>query len=398
MSASLSPTIASVPSGTQSATNLLAAMAALTGVNTDIVVGSQIRTLAETIGAVTEESGIANQALAFQALAYSAMSLFGIQLTQSIPASGLVTFATSLTLSGAPVASQAVLIPSGTLVQTNGGVQFATVANAVLASGTSSVIVGAIATTAGSVGNVASGAIAGQPLNGLGYPIYAVNTASMTGGSNAGTQSQALANFTSKSQSLGLSSPVAVANSVIGLVASGTGEVVNYASVYEPWIAAGSGAGSGTAGFTLYVDNGTGAASPTLLAAVTSYINGSVTQGLSGYRPVGVPYQVSGATPVYCTVAVTGVLEAGLLSSGSVAATMTSGITSYFNSIGFQPAAAYQPQIAGVAADSAASSFSSLTVNLFYSGSGSAVPVVTGAVGTRVILAGISLNLSVASS
>ena len=67
MSASLTPTVAAAPSGTQTATGMLAMIAALTATVTDINPGSQVRTLAESIGVVVEEEGIASQALALQA-------------------------------------------------------------------------------------------------------------------------------------------------------------------------------------------------------------------------------------------------------------------------------------------------------------------------------------------
>jgi Baseplate J-like protein len=403
MSASLTPTVASVPGVTETATGMLSLIAALTSVNADINKGSQVRTLAESIGAVAEEEGIAGQALALQALAYGAMNLFGISQAQATAATGIATFATSLPVSAAPVVPQAVAIPSGTLMQTGGGIQFATIANATLASGTSSVPVGIMATTAGSVGNVGSGAIASTPLTPLGYPLYVTNLAPTQGGIDAGTQSQALALFTAKAASLGLSSPVAIADAVIGVVSSGTGETVQFSSVYEPWISAGSGAGSGTAGFTLYVDNGTGTSSPSLIAAALAWITGNQTLGESGYRPAGVPFTVSGASPVYCSAAVSGILLPGLLSTGAVVTTVIASVESYFNSIGIASGvgagpqttitAAYQPQVAAVAADAGAGAFASLSVNLYYSGSSTPVPLVSGGIGTRVILESLSVQI-----
>ncbi len=387
--------MAASPTTIQTTSTLLSLMAALNGQATDYVIGSQIRTLAETVGAVTETQGVAGQALAFQSLLYGAMSLFGIQPASASYATGTVTFATSLPLSGAPVAPQAVAIPAGTLMQTAGGVQFSTLVGATLASGTTSVLAGITAVTPGAIGNVASGAITGTPLTSIGYPLYVTNTAATAGGADPGTQSSALALFTAKIMSLGLASPVAAANGAIGVIATGTGEVVRYASNYEGWLAAGSGAGSGTAGFTLYIDNGTGGASASLLTAVRNWITGSATAGQSGYRPVGVPWTVAAVTPVYASAAVAGLLYPGLLATGSVVPAVTSGITAYFNSIGIAPAAAYQPQIAAQAADAGLGAFESLTVSLYYSGTSTPVPVVSGAIGTRVILASLSVSIGV---
>jgi hypothetical protein len=172
---------------------------------------------------------------------------------------------------------------------------------------------------------------------------------------------------------------------------------VRFASNYEPWLAAGTGAGSGTAGFTLYVDNGTGGASSSLLAAVTALLNGSAATQQNGYRPVGVPYSVQAVTPVYASASVSGTLYPGLLATGSVTPAVTSGITSYFNSLGIAPAAAYQSQVAAAAGDAGLGAFSALTVNLYYSGSSTPVPVVSGGVGTRVILAGLTVSILVGS-
>lgn len=395
MSGSLTPSVAAAPTAVQTATGLLAMMAALNGQATDYNQGSQIRTLAQAIGAVAEQEGVGAQALALQALAYGAMSLFGVQQSQATPATGTVTFATSLPVSAAPVVAQAVPIPSGTLVQTAGGIQFATTAAATLASGTASIDVGVIATTAGAAGNVAASGITGMPLTSLSYPLYVTNGAASAGGADAGSQSLALAQFTARAQALGLSSPVAVANAAIGVIASGTGETVVNSAIYEPWIAAGSGAGSGTAGFTLYIDNGTGSASSSLVAAVQALITGNAASGTSGYRPVGVPYTVTGVTAVYADVGVTGVLYPGLFATGTVYGAVVSGVQSYFSELGISPDAAYQPQVAAQAADAGFGAFSALTVNLYYSGSGTAVPVVSGGVGTRVVLGSLSVSISV---
>jgi hypothetical protein len=394
-SGSLQLSVAASPTTVETASSLLSLMAALNGTATDYIQGSQIRTLAETLGSVTEMQGVAGQALALQALLYGALSLFNITPSTATPATGVVTFATSIPISGAPNAPQAVVIPSGTLVQTAGGVQFSTILQTVLASGTATIVTGIIANTPGAAGNVASGAIVGSPLTSIGYPLYVSNQIATTGGSDAGTQSTALALFTSKIASLGLSSPVAVANAAIGVVASGTSETVQFSSVYEPWIAAGSGAASGVAGFTVFVDNGTGGASPGLLAAVRLWLNGSVTTGNSGFRPAGIPYTVAAVTPVFASATVAGALFPGLLTTGSVVPAVTNGVTNYFNTLGIAPAAAYQPQIAAQAADAGLGAFQSLTVNLYYAGTSTPVPVVSGGVGTRVILTSLSVNITV---
>jgi hypothetical protein len=395
MSGSLSPTIPATPTTVQIATDVMALMAGLSGVTTDYNQGSQVRTLVESLGSVVEQQGVASQAIALQVLAYSAMSLFGIQpnLVGTF-ATGVATFAMAFPVSAAPAVPQAVSVPSGTLFQTNGGVQFITVAPATLASGTTSVTVGAMATQPGPAGNIAALAVSGQPLSSIGWPLLVQNAAPFGGGSPPSTPSNALALFTAKQASLGLSSPVAIANAAIGVVASGSNETVAYAAVVEPFILAGSGAGSGTAGFTLYVDNGTGSASSGLLTAVNTWISGNVTAGQSGFRPAGVPYTVASVVPVFANVAISGTLVPGLFASGTVAAAASSLIQDYFNGLGFA-VPAQQPLIAAEAANAGLSAFESLAVTLTYSGSGTPVSVVSGTYNTRVILNSLTVNIGI---
>ena len=72
-------------------------MAAQTGTPTDYNIGSQVRTLEEAQGSVVEMQATSDAALAFQALTYGAMSLFGIRQATAQPATGVVTFATAPT-------------------------------------------------------------------------------------------------------------------------------------------------------------------------------------------------------------------------------------------------------------------------------------------------------------
>ena len=392
MSGSLSPTVASTPTATQVATDIMANMAALSGVLTDYNVGSQIRTLAESIGAVTEADGISQQALVLQALAYSALSLFNITPAGATSASGVVTFATAFPSGSAPVATQSVPIPSGTLMQTAGGVVFQTVTNVTLPSGAQAISVGILAVQGGAAGNVPAEAITGFPLSSVGYPVYVQNAAPTAGGADAESPSSALARFTATVDALGLSSPFAVANAAVGVTASG--ETVRFAACYEPWIVAGTGAGSGTAGFILYIDDGAGAASSGLIDAVSGWITGDVLTQQSGYRPAGVPFQVLAVNPVYAAVSVSGTLVPGLIDPTTVANTATSGIIGYFSSLGFQ-VAAQQASIAAEAANAGLGFFETLTVTLTYSGSPTGVPYVSGGADSRIILSGLDVQIGV---
>ena len=392
MSGSLLPTVAAPPTAVQAATNMLALMAGLSGVTTDYNSGSQVRTLVESVAAVLDMQGTGAVATVLQGMAYGAMGLFGITSGAATYATGSVIWATAFPLSGAPLATQPIGIPVGALVQTPGGITFSMLTSGLLVSGTSNVTLPAIAVQAGAAGNIAASGISGQPLTPVGYPLSVTNAAAFSGGQAAAQLSQTLALFSAKVGALGRASPYAIANAMVGLSVAG-GETVQYSAVYEPWIAAGSGAGSGTAGFTIFVDNGTGSASSGLLAAASALATGNTVSGQAGYRPAGVPFGVSGVVPVNATVTVSGVLTPGFSNPAAASAAATSAVQAYFTGLPFNTPAV-QPQIAAGVVNAALGYFNSITVSLFYASGGGSVSVVSGSgFPWRVILT--SLNLVV---
>jgi hypothetical protein len=230
-----------------------------------------------------------------------------------------------------------------------------------------------------------------QLISSVGYPLSVTNPNALSGGAPAATASNALALFTAKSNALGLASPVAIANAVIGVTGL-AGETVQYSSIFEPWLAAGSGVGSGQAGFTVFVDDGTGSASSTLLSNVGAFITGSQVSGQSGYRPAGVPFGVSGVVPLYVSVGVTGTLMPGFALATSVTSVATTQINDYFQQQGFGPTIE-QAQLAAITANAALGFFTSLTVSLALTGS-TAVQTVTGGPSNRVILRTLTFSVS----
>lgn len=383
-------TVASPPTTIDVASAALSSMAALNGIVTDYNEGSQIRTITESVGAVVEREGVAAQATALQALGYSALSAFNIVPAVAVPAIGTVTFATAA--SGAPPAPQAVNIPQNTLVQTAGGIQFAVTQNTTLNQGSTGVSVPVQAVIGGAAGNVPASAVT-QLLSSLTYPLVVSNAAPTSGGADAQTVSQALGLLAALIASLVGGSPVSVANAPIGVQASGSAETVAYSTCYEPWIAAGSGAGSGIASYTVYIDNGTGAASSGLIAAVTAKLNGNAAAGQNGYRPAGVPFAVSGVLPIFanCTAIAT-VNSFG--NSTTVSGAMVQAIQSYFNTLNFGTTA-YQADAAAAAANAGVGVLNSLAVSLYYSSaSGTAVTAVTGQGFNRIVLQNLTVTVT----
>jgi len=316
----LVPTVPAYPTTNQVALAIIGLMGAQTGILTDFNPGSIIRTVAESIGSVVELQGLAERTQALQTMVYGSMAALGIQPLGATAATGIVTFTTP------GPASQPVSIPAGTLVQTNGGVQFSTTFGVVLASGSSTINAGVVAVSAGSIGNIAASGIT-QILSGVGYPVAVGNASATAGGANAESLGGTLARFAAAVAAPGLASPIAVANGPIGL-AFGS-ETVQFAACYEPWIAAGSGVGSGTAGFSLFIDDGTGSASSGLIAVVEAAISAS-----PGFRPAGVPFNVLSTAPVYAVIGVSGSLLPAYASfSGSVSSGITSAVDTYVGSL-----------------------------------------------------------------
>lgn len=384
----LTPTVAAPPNTQDVTSELLSMMAALSGVLTDYNRGSQIRTLSESIGAVAEQQSIWTSSIAFQALMYSAMSVLGVTPYPAFPSVGTVTFATAPTT---PFnISQNVAISSGTVVQTIGGVQFVTTSSATLVSGTSSVSVAVQAVIGGSAGNVPPAAIT-QIVTGIMYPLYVTNAAAMTGGTPAEQLSQTLARASAAIAAIGLSSPVALANAAIGVVNTGTNEIVRYSTCYEPWIAAGSGAGSGTAGFTIIIDNGLGTASSGLISNVVYTLYGNPASGQVGYRPAGVPNNVIAVSGTSAVVGVTGTIGA-LTTTGTVSGLIAAAVSGYF-SLAFG-ASAEQAVLAQSVGNSVLGLMTSLTVSLYASGGGSAVSSLSVASSGRIKLGALSMTLT----
>lgn len=354
-------------------------MAGQSSILTDYNPGSIIRTIAEGLGSVVELQGVSEQTLAFQAMIYGTMAAFGVVPLGATSATGLVIF----TAPGP--ATQAVSIPVGTLLSTNGGVQFSVVSGVALASGASMVQTTVQAVSGGTGGNVAASGIT-QILSGLGYPFTVLNPLPTAGGANAETLAGTLARFAAAVAAPGLCSLVAVANGAIGITV-GT-ERVLFSNCYEGWIAAGSGIGSGQAGFTLYIDDGTGSASSGLIAAVDAAISGN-----PGFRPVGVPFRVASTAPVFASVSVSGaMIPAYDNASGTTAIAISNAIINYAGSLPIS-GTLYAGNLAAVVGTAGEGQLASFTVSL--SGSaGSGLSSVSAPFSGRVILSTLNINIT----
>lgn len=367
------------------AASILGYMGAQSGVITDYNKGSQIRTLSQAIGSVVEVQSVENQALALQAMVYGAYAAYGIFPLPATGAVGTLTFATSFGTTPPP-ASQPVTIPAGTIGQTTGGISFITTATATLTAGSSSINVPIVSKNTGLTGNVAAGTIVNL-VSSLTYPLQISNANPTTGGQNAELPSQTLARFTAKVASIGLASPVSIANAVIGVSVPSTGETVLYSTVYEPWVVL----LSNGAGFTVYIDNGSGSASAALISQVTSVLNGNRVKGETGYRPAGVPYSVLAVSPVELVVTVTGNLTSSSLIPAATQYAQNA-IVQYMNSLQFGQTA-YQSALNAIVSNAIGSSLTNLTVAINVVGSAAATSVTATPI-ERIILNSYTINLT----
>lgn len=384
------PTVVAPPDTTTVAQQELASMAALSGVLTDYNIGSQVRTQAESIGAVAEIQGISSVALALQTIVFSAMSLVGVTQQGAISATGSAMFTTAL--NNPPPATQSVAIPVGTLVQTIGGVQFATTTGVTLLSGSTSVFAPIQATQGGTLGNVPAGAIV-QLITGLSYPLTITNTTPTSGGRNAQTPQDAMTQVAAVFSSLVGGSPVSVADAVIGVTATGTNETVLYSTCFEPWLLAAPGSpASNQAGFQVYIDNGQGTASAALISAATTKLNGNINTNTPAFRPSGVPYTVMPDIPVLANIVVSGSVVP-FANAASVISNMTTAISGYFTLPFGSPAE--QGQLAAIAANSALGLLSSFDLYLIPANDPTQTPTtaVTGTLTQRVILNTLTMNI-----
>jgi len=373
------------PTTAQVAVRIMASMQAQQGVATDFNPGSNVRTYSEATGSVVEIQGISMQALVFQAMIYGVYAAFGITPLPETYATVSLVFATTSGANPPPV-PYAVSILQGTIAGTAGGVNFQTTQAVVLPIGSSSITVPAVAVDPGPTGNVGPNTITNL-LTSLTYPLVVYNPVAAQGGSNAEVPSQTLARFMAKVAALGLGSPVAIANSVIG-IAGAPGETVQQANCYEPWMVT---SGTPEAGFTVYIDNGSGNASTTLINNVITFLNGNLQTGALGNRPAGVPYQVLAVVPVICNIVITGTVSSSTLIS-TLTTSITNDIDAYFQTVQFNQTV-YQTTIVALVANVSGAYLTALSVVL-EDANGNPVSSVSALEYERVILNQLTITLT----
>ena len=236
------------------------------------------------------------------------MADFSLTREPAVPATGTVTFS-ALTVPSSPVA-----IPVGTIVKTSDlTVSFQTSAAASLPAGSSSVNVPVQAIIAGTSGNVAAGTI--SIISGALPRIdFVTNSLAFVNGIDQETDSAFRARFVNYINSRASGTPVAAGYAISSVQQGLTWSITeNYtkSGAYKP------------GNYVIYVDDGSGNPSSTLIA--------NVSAACDAVRPVGATFQIYGPTVVAANVNL-GVDEASGYTHAQAVAAAGVAVTNAINS------------------------------------------------------------------
>lgn len=316
-----------VPSSATSMTiEMLQLLSAATGVATDANVGSNVRSLATTIAAIIEQQSITSKVLTAQNILNLLLTIYNITVPQATYATGSATFSLPASL------TTTTLVPQGTQISTSGGLVFQTTQNLTIPAGSLSGSVSIQSIETGTIYNVSAGAIT-NILSSLPQTVTVTNPAPTSGGTNSPSVSTVVNAVANAVLGTATSTPQSIASYVYGTSIS-SGETVQYSTVYEPWVYS-SGSGN-VAGYTVYIDNGSGAASSDLISAVNALLLNSNTTGIPSKIPAGVPFSVEAVVPVEIDVTVTATTEPEYNQSIPYISTLVTNATDqYFQQLNF---------------------------------------------------------------
>ncbi|MDO8357326.1 MAG: baseplate J/gp47 family protein [Nitrospirota bacterium] len=314
---------------TASMINWLSSMQALT---TDFNIGSVTRTLLEASAMELEELYYRLFAGIQASIPEECFIAFGFSAVSASPATATVTF-------GRTVADpfNSYQIPAGTMVSTADGVSFQTVAAVTLLLNTTSITAAAVAVVSGVSGNVAAGSI--TVMNSAVVGVQTVtNSAPSTGGVDQESPSAQQVRFTQYVAALARS-PIngIVAGALTAQLVDGVSGLVTervlFASLVEPYR---TDATQPVGVCNLYIDNGGGSASGSLVTQTQQIIDGYIDPVLGpimGYRAAGVTINVSTVQTVSQSLTATVTPKSGV-SFSTVQAAAQAAAGSAFNALG----------------------------------------------------------------
>jgi uncharacterized phage protein gp47/JayE len=268
---------------------------------TDFRVGSKTRTILEAVAIVIEERTDKIFRSIRELIETNIYSIFSFDRIPATYATGTVTF------SRVDVADQNYVILAGTMLlsqasQYNAPLKYYVSTDAIIAVGTTSVDVGVVCATAGTIGNVASGSLNMFVQKPTG--IDAVNNSlDFITGSEEETSEAQKARFQEflQAQSRGVLQSIEYGARLANVVDTGTGlitEKVVLATASEDLV-------NKPAQVDLHIWNGSGVASANLLASVTKTLTGyydSNDNPVYGFKPAGILVNVYSAPIKYVKI------------------------------------------------------------------------------------------------
>ena len=292
---------------------------------TDMNPGSVLRTIFEAVSICEEELDHRMFQGVIEGIAEELYAAFDFARLPAVPASGVVRFIRDSTYGLIEIA-----IPAGTLVASPATtrrpqVSYVTLADAVIEESAASVDVLVRATTDGSDGNVAAGAISVLVSTVIGLGTV-TNLAAILNGLDEETDRARLARFAqwvSELRGSTLAGLEAQARRVVVTDTAGHAiERVDYAHAVDSYIAGRT---------DLYIDNGGGDASADLIAAVQVTLDGDYTEAgdrVPGYKASGIVLRTFGSRGVAVPVTAQLVLEPGY-AAATVIAAVSDAVTRY---------------------------------------------------------------------
>ncbi len=313
----------------QLAASMMNLMASVQASITDYNIGSVNRTMLESVAMELEELYYRTYQAILDGIPAGVFEAFGFGQIPATPAVGNVTFSRSTP------APATYTIPAGTIVSTASGVRFQTTEDATILLGNASVGAQISAMDVGVDGNVAGGSIVLLTVSVLGVEAV-TNDAPTSGGAGEETADAQKARFTEFIQGLARSpiNGIEAGAKTVRLTDSSDliTEQVALAKVVEPYLLDPT-EPIGIA--TLYIDNGSGGASPALVVKTQQIIDGYVDEhGISvmGYRAAGVVINVVAVTLFSQAVTALVTLDPGA-DHDTVDASLRNAIAAVFNSI-----------------------------------------------------------------
>ena len=252
---------------------------------TDFNEGSVIHTILDTVSRIAEREYVAIRQGYNEMLAILPYSPFGMSKKSAKAANGTVYFSRSSALNARTVIAKGVKV-------TGGGLEFETTeAGAIEAGETESAGISAVCTTTGKTGNISAGVIDTIESAVAADVVAVTNKVAFTGGSDAETDTEFLARFTTYINGLSGTNTYAIKNAALSVEEVRSVSVQNHKPPYK-----------NIYNMSIYVDDGSGSATDETIEAVRLAIEGDDTAENPGHLAPGINVRILTPTAIKVNV------------------------------------------------------------------------------------------------